>query len=415
MNTEKLQNYAKLIARSGLCIIPGQEVIVRTAPEQLDFIEMVVEECYRAGASKVTVEWRYDPVKKLAIQYETEESLGTVSASERKELSERVRKLPANVYLDSDDPDGLSGIDTVKWAKAQQMQYRIRKSYRDRMKNRYQWCVAAVPGRKWAKKVFPELSEAEAVEKLWETILTCGRANGPDPIQAWAEHNRHVADRCSWLNSLQLRRLIYKSELTGTDFTLGLMPQMRFMGGGDALETEEGRKHNVFFNANIPSEEVFTTPMKGAAEGVLVATRPLSYRGVLIENFSLTFKNGKVVEVHAEKNEETLRTMVSMDKGASMLGECALVPYDSPIRNSGILFYNTLLDENASCHMALGDGYSSCLYDAASYTPAQARKLGVNHSMIHEDFMIGAPDLSIIGITEDGKEIEIFRNGGWAE
>jgi len=415
MNIEKLQNYAKLIARSGLCIMPGQEVIVRTAPEQLDFVEMVVEECYRAGASRVTVEWRYDPVKKLAIQYETAETLGEVSIPERKKLSERVRKLPANVYLDSDDPDGLSGIDTEKWAKAQQMQFRIRKPYLDRMENRYQWCVAAVPGRKWAKKVFPELTEEAAVEKLWEAILTCGRADGPDPLQAWADHDRELMNRCDWLNSLRLRRLIYRSELTGTDFAVGLMPQMRFMGGADALETEEGKKQGIFFNANIPSEEVFTTPMKGQAEGILVATRPLSYRGVLIENFSVAFKNGKVSEVHAEKNEETLRTMVSMDKGASMLGECALVPYDSPIRNSGILFYNTLLDENASCHMALGDGYSSCLYDAASYTPAQARALGVNQSMIHEDFMIGAPDLSITGITEDGKEIAIFRNGGWAE
>lgn len=414
MDKIKLQKYAELIARSGLAVMPGQEVIVRTAPEQLEFVEMVVEECYRAGASKVTVEWRYDPFSRLAVKYQDVDTLGRVEMWERKQLSERCERLPANVYLDSDDPDGLSGIDTEKWAKAQQMRFRIRKPYLDRMENRYQWCVAAVPGRKWAEKVFPGIPAEEAVEKLWEAILACGRADGSDPIEAWKKHNDNLKRRCDWLNSLRLRRLNYRSELTGTDFTVGLMPQMRFMGGADALETEEGIRNNIFFNANIPSEEVFTTPLKGDADGLLVATRPLSYRGVLIENFSIRFRKGKVVEVHAEKNEDTLKTMVSMDRGASMLGECALVPYHSPIRDSGILFYSTLLDENASCHMALGDGYSSCLYDAASYTPAQARKLGVNQSMIHEDFMIGSPDLSVTGITEEGKEVRIFTDGNWA-
>lgn len=415
MDLLQLRKYAELIARSGLNIMPGQEVIVRTAPEQLDFLEMVVEECYLAGASKVTVEWRYDPVSRLAIKYQSDDVLGSVEDWEKTQLSGRVKKLPANVYLDSDDPDGLSGIDTDKWAKAQQARFKIRKGYLDRMENRYQWCVAAVPGKKWARKVFPELPEEEAVEKLWEAILRCARADGPSPLSAWEEHNRNLAARCARLNSLKLRRLIYKSELSGTDFSVGLMPQMRFMGGADALETPEGISKGVFFNANLPSEEIFTTPRKGDAEGVLVATRPLSYRGVLIENFWIRFKSGKVSEVHAEKNEETLRVMVSMDKGASMLGECALVPYHSPIRDSGILFYNTLLDENASCHMALGDGYSSCLENASSYTPAQARKLGVNQSMIHEDFMIGTPDLSVTGITADGTEVPIFVNGDWAE
>lgn len=415
MDGEKLRKYAELIARSGLNIMPGQEVIVRTAPEQTDFLEMVVEECYKAGASKVTVEWRSDALTRLGIRYQSPDVLGRVEPWEKMQLSERVKKLPANVYLDSDDPDGLAGIDSDKWAKAQQERFRIRKTYLDRMENRYQWCVAAVPGRKWAQKVFPELPADEAVEKLWEAILKCGRADGPDPLAAWEEHNRKLAARCAWLNSLKLRRLEYRSEQSGTDFSVGLLPQMRFMGGADALETPEGKKNGIFFNANIPSEEVFTTPEKGKAEGVLVATRPLSYRGVLIENFRICFRNGKVSEVHAEKNEETLRLMVAMDKGASMLGECALVPYHSPIRESGILFYNTLLDENASCHMALGDGYSSCLENASSYTPAQARKLGVNHSMIHEDFMIGTPDLSVTGITEDGRKIPVFINGNWAD
>lgn len=413
MEKERLRTYARLIAVKGICVMPGQEVIIRTAPEQLDFLEAVAEECYLAGAGKVTVEWRSDALTRLDIKYQTPETLGRVEAWEEARLQHRLDVLPANIYLDSDDPDGLAGVDQAKWAAARQERFKITRPYSDKMENRYQWCVAAVPGVKWARKIFPGLSDEEAVEKLWEAILDCARVD-EDPVAAWDRHNAELGDRCKWLNSLHLSRLKYKSASTGTDFEVGLMPQMRFMGGADALETPAGLENHVFYNANIPSEEVFTTPMKGDAEGILYATRPLAYRGVLIEDFSVRFEKGRVVEVHAGKNEEALKLMVSMDEGASMLGECALVPYHSPIRESGIMFYNTLLDENAACHMALGDGYSSCLEDAASYTPEEARALGVNFSMIHEDFMIGSADLSIIGITDEGDEIPIFINGDWA-
>ena len=335
--------------------------------------------------------------------------LGRVEPWEEQRLKEKSEKLPANIYLDSDDPDGLAGIDQDKWAKAQQARYKVTKPYRDAMENKYQWCVAAVPGVKWARKVFPGLDDETAVEKLWEAILKCSRAD-EDPMEAWRAHNARLKARCEWLNSLKLRRLVYKSEMSGTDFNVGLIPQMLFMGGAEGLPDS-----GVLYDANIPSEEVFTTPMKGDVEGLAVATRPLSYRGVLIENFSVRFEKGRAVEVHAEKNEEALRLMIAMDDGASMLGECALVPYNSPIRESGILFYNTLFDENASCHLALGDGYSSCLEDFEKYTLEETRALGVNESMIHEDFMIGTPDLCITGITEDGREVPIFVNGDWAD
>ena len=413
MKSEKLWAYAHLIAVMGINVMPGQEVIVRTAPEQLDFVEMVVEECYLAGASKVTCEWRYDPITCLGIQYQSDEVLGNVEKWEEERWKEKTEKLPANIYLESDDPDGFALVDQEKWAKAQQSRYKVVKPYRDAMENRYQWCVAAVPGRKWAKKVFPGCPEDEAVEKLWEAILKCSRAYD-DPMGEWEKHDENLRRQCEKLNALRLRRLKYRSEKTGTDFQVGLMPQMRFLGGADKLETPEGLKNNIRYNANIPSEEVFTTPMKGDAEGIVFSTRPLSYRGVLIENFSIRFENGRAAEVHAEKNEEALKLMISMDEGAAQLGECALVPYTSPIRESGILFYSTLFDENASCHLALGDGYSICLENAADYTPEQARALGVNESMIHEDFMIGSDDLSIVGITEDGKEIQIFEKGEWA-
>lgn len=409
MDKNKLRSYAELIARLGVNVQPGQEVIIRSEPEQMEFLEMLTEQCYLAGASKVTVEWRCQALQKLDIKYQSDEVLGRVEPWEEQRLKEKSEKLPANIYLDSDDPDGLAGIDQDKWAKAQQARYKVTKPYRDAMENKYQWCVAAVPGVKWARKVFPRLDDETAMEKLWEAILKCSRAD-EDPMEAWRAHNARLKARCEWLNSLKLRRLVYKSEMSGTDFNVGLIPQMLFMGGAEGLPDS-----GVFYDANIPSEEVFTTPMKGDVEGLAVATRPLSYRGVLIENFSVRFEKGRAVEVHAEKNEEALRLMIAMDDGASMLGECALVPYNSPIRESGILFYNTLFDENASCHLALGDGYSSCLEDFEKYTLEETRALGVNESMIHEDFMIGTPDLCITGITEDGREVPIFVNGDWAD
>lgn len=409
MDKNKLRSYAELIARLGVNVQPGQEVIIRSEPEQMEFLEMLTEQCYLAGASKVTIEWRCQALQKLDIKYQSDEVLGRVEPWEEQRLKEKSEKLPANIYLDSDDPDGLAGIDQDKWAKAQQARYKVTKPYRDAMENKYQWCVAAVPGVKWARKVFPGLDDEAAVEKLWEAILKCSRAD-EDPMEAWRAHNARLKARCEWLNSLKLRRLVYKSEMSGTDFNVGLIPQMLFMGGAEGLPDS-----GVLYDANIPSEEVFTTPMKGDVEGLAVATRPLSYRGVLIENFSVRFEKGRAVEVHAEKNEEALRLMIAMDDGASMLGECALVPYNSPIRESGILFYNTLFDENASCHLALGDGYSSCLEDFEKYTLEETRALGVNESMIHEDFMIGTPDLCITGITEDGREVPIFVNGDWAD
>ncbi len=409
MDKNKLRSYAELIARLGVNVQPGQEVIIRSEPEQMELLEMLTEQCYLAGASKVTVEWRCQALQKLDIKYQSDEVLGRVEPWEEQRLKEKSEKLPANIYLDSDDPDGLTGIDQDKWAKAQQARYKVTKPYRDAMENKYQWCVAAVPGVKWARKVFPGLDDEAAVEKLWEAILKCSRAD-ENPMEAWRAHNARLKARCEWLNSLKLRRLVYKSEMSGTDFNVGLIPQMLFMGGAEGLPDS-----GVLYDANIPSEEVFTTPMKGDVEGLAVATRPLSYRGVLIENFSVRFEKGRAVEVHAEKNEEALRLMIAMDDGASMLGECALVPYNSPIRESGILFYNTLFDENASCHLALGDGYSSCLEDFEKYTLEETRALGVNESMIHEDFMIGTPDLCITGITEDGREVPIFVNGDWAD
>lgn len=407
MDREVLKNYAELIARKGVNIKTGQQVVIRTEPEQVEFVEMLVEQCYLAGASKVYIEWRFTPALRLDIAYQPEDILSRVEPWEESRLEQRCELLPANIYLDSEDPDAFEGIDQGKWARAQQKRFEITKKYRDIMENRYQWCVAAVPGKKWAAKVFPECTESEAVERLWQAIIFCARADS-NPMEQWDRHNKELHGYCEKLNSLALRRLHYFSRSSGTDFTVGLIPQMRFMGGAEFLP--DGITQ---FNANIPSEEIFTTPMKGDAEGIVYSTRPLCYRGVTIENFSLRFEKGKVVEFHAEKNENALKEMLSMDEGASMLGECAFVPYSGLIGQSGILFRNTLFDENASCHLALGAGYSSCLENFSDYTPEQARALGVNDSMIHEDFMIGTADLCITGITAGGETVRIFSDGEW--
>lgn len=402
-----MQKYAKLIARKGINVKKGQEVIVSASLDQPEFVKMVVEECYRAGASKVTVEWSFQPITKLHYRYRSLKTLSTFEKWEIEKLEHKCETLPATIYIESDDPDGLKGIDQTKVSKASQAKYPIIKPYHDKMDNKYQWCIAAVPGEAWAKKVFPGERTSKAVEKLWNAILYTSRADGDDPVKAWEEHNADLKTRFEYLNSLGIESLHYTAS-NGTDFTVGLIPDALFMGGSEL--TLDGRE----FNPNIPSEEVFTSPMKGNAEGIVYATRPLSYRGELIENFSVRFEGGKAVEVHAEKGEDLLKQMISMDENAAYLGECALVPFDSPIRNSEITFYNTLFDENACCHLAFGRGFENCIKDFDKYTLEECRQKGINDSLIHVDFMIGSEDLNITAHTRDGKVVAIFKDGNWA-
>ena len=275
------------------------------------------------------------------------------------------------------------------------------------MENRHQWCIAAVPGKAWAKKVFPNLPERKAVEEMWKVILHTARADGRSPIAAWKEHNADLDARCKYLNELGLQYLEIKSG-NGTNLKVELNEDGLFAGGKE--KTLKGR----IFNPNIPTEEVFTSPKAGAAEGIVYSTKPLSYMGELIENFSVRFENGKVTEVKAEKGEELLKHMVSMDEGAGKLGEVALIPYDSPINESGVLFYNTLFDENASCHLALGHGFNECLKGYEKYTDEECKQHGINDSMIHVDFMIGARDTAIVGIKKNGEKVQIFKDGTWA-
>ena len=409
MKKSILRKYAKLIAAEGGNVQKGQDVMIYASVEQPEFAKMVAEECYRLGARRVRMEWEYQPMAKLNMKACSLTTLSEVEEFEKAKLQYRVDKLPVMIYLESDDPDGLKGINQVKNSKASQARYKVIKPYLDAMENKYQWCIAGVPGATWAKKVFPGESRGRAMEKLWEKILMTARVTEDgDPVDAWNKHNSDLADRCKYLNDLGIETLEYRSS-NGTDFRVGMIEDALFMGGA-----EEALGSGIVFNPNIPTEEVFISPKKGIAEGVVYSSKPLSYRGELIENFSVRFENGKAVEVHAERNEDLLREMISMDEGAAYLGECALVPFESPVNEAGVLFYNTLFDENAVCHLALGHGFTNVIKDFDKYTLAECYEKGINDSMIHVDFMIGTRDLSIVGVTRDGKRVQIFENGTWA-
>ncbi len=407
MRKTQLRRYAKLLARVGLNIKKGQTVFIAAALDQPEFITTVVEECYKAGASEVHVEWSHQPVEKLNSSYRTLESLSVMSPWVKAKWEFKAKNYSCRLWIESEDPDGMNGVDQEKMSKVRQAMFPQVKPFRQAMENRHQWCIAAVPGKAWAKKVFPDLSEGKAVEAMWKSILAASRADGKNPVRAWKEHNADLAARCDYLNRLGLQYLQYTSS-NGTDFKVELLPDSVFAGGSE--KTLKGR----VFNPNIPTEEVFTSPKAGAAEGIVYSSKPLSYMGQLIDDFSLRFKDGKVVEAKAAQGEELLKKMVSMDEGAGMLGECALIPYASPISQSGVLYYNTLFDENASCHFALGYGFNECLKGFEKLTDEECKARGINDSMIHVDFMIGTKDMDIVGITRTGEKVQIFKNGNWA-
>ena len=406
MQKTRLRSYAKLIARMGCNVQKGQDVFLTADLDQPEFVVMVTDELYKAGARKVFVEFDHQPLAKYHVRHRSIRSLTAVESFEEAKLQYMAEKKPVRLFLISEDPDGLKGMNIEKMTKGQQGRYPIVKPYRDAIEGKHQWCIAAVPGAAWAKKVFPGQPRGRAMELLWEAILTTARVDA-DPIAAWEAHNKDLYDRCAYLNSLGIETLEYKAS-NGTDLRVGMIPQARFCGGGEA--TDKG----VFFNPNIPTEECFISPMRGEAEGIVYSSKPLSYQGQLIDNFWFRFAEGKIVEAHAEQNDELLQKMINMDEGARYLGECALVPYDSPINETGLLFYNTLFDENACCHLAIGMGYADTIEDHHNKTLEECRALGINDSMIHEDFMIGTPDLEITAHCADGRKVPIFRDGTWA-
>ena len=401
------KKYARLIARVGVNIKKGQPVRIYCEADQHEFITILVAECYKAGASRVEVDWAFQAVTKLNYKHRSLKSLSEVPAWQEERLKLMVEEVPCRIYIESEDPYGLAGVNREKMQKSQMARYKITKKYSDALENKDQWCIAAVPSYAWAKRVFPNETKNKAYNMLWDAILeTVCVTKDNDPEEAWRNHNANLKKRTAYLNDKKFDYLHYKSA-NGTDFKAWLIPESHWCGGGET--TLSGN----FFNPNMPTQEVFISPKKGLAEGKVVSTKPLSWQSQIIDDFYIVFKDGKAVEWDAKVGKDLLDKMLYMDEGAKYLGELALIPHDSPIANTGILFYNTLFDENASCHVALGRGFCDTIDGFEEKSLEECQALGVNDSMIHVDFMIGAPDLEITGY-KDGVAYPIFKNGNWA-
>lgn len=407
---ELLQAYARLIVRSGANVQEGQTVLLFIAVDQAEFAALVTEECYRAGAKKVNVEWQSDSISRLHYQYADQDVLAEVLPWEEAKAKQMTQDLPCRIFIESEDPDALAGIPPEKLSYVSRGRASVLKPYRDAIDGIHQWTIAAIPSEKWAQKCFPAETTEKAMEKLWDAVLATVRIDGVhDPVAKWKTHTDFLSEKAAWLNAQGFRYLRYHSE-NGTDFTVELIPGAHWEGAA-TVNSRNGAR----YIPNMPTEEIFTSPLAGSCEGTLVATKPLSWNSQLIENFSITFQNGRAVSCKAEKGQELLEKMIRMDECADMLGEVALVPKESPVNRCGFLFYETLFDENACCHVALGAGFKEVLPDGDSLTTAEAQARGVNDSIIHVDFMVGSDDLSIDGIRPDGSSVPIFRNGTWAE
>ncbi len=409
MNKTILRKYAKLAVKMGVNIKKGQGCIISVAVDQHEFALMVQDEAYKAGAKWVRIEWTCLASAKLKYRHESATTLSKVAKWEEEKAQYDVDNLPAFIRIESDDPDGLKGVNAEKMQKVNIARMGVLKKYRDAKEDKFQWSIIAVPSVKWAKKVFPGVRGSVAVEKLWEAILDTVRVSKDnDPVAEWDAHNNNLQDKCKKLTELELDYLHYTNGV-GTDFKVWLIENTRWMGGGEYLLDGE-----TFYNPNMPTEEVFISPMKGKAEGTVVSTKPLSYQGRLINNFSITFENGKAVSWKAEEGADVLDKMITTDEGAAMLGEVALIPHNSPISNSNILYYNTLFDENASCHLAIGRGFGANLIGYENMSLEEQKEKGINDSLIHVDFMIGSADMSIVGYKKDGTAVQIFKDGNWA-
>lgn len=406
MKKTELRKYARLIVRDGIRVQKGQPVVITATLEQPDFTAMVVEECYKAGASRVEVRWNYEPITRLHHKYQSEEELANVPEWQIARAAYEAETLPCRLNLRSTDPDGAKGYDPSRSLIRSRALSKATRVYREKKAGKDQWSVVGVPNKAWAKKLFPHLRPNAAVEELWKLILQVSRC-GEDPEGEWRAHNANLDAKCDKLNSFRLRKIRMYAD-NGTDLVLGLIPQSQFINAQNT--TPEGLR----YNADIPTEECYITPNKWETEGIVYGALPWCWNGVVIENYWLRFCGGKVVDCGAEKYGDVLKKMIETDEGAAYLGELALVPWESPVNQTGILFYDTLFDENARCHLAMGRGFNVTIRDFGQYTAQQFRDMGVNESVIHQDFMVGTEDMNIDGITEDGQIVPIFRNGTWA-
>ncbi|MBI4857361.1 MAG: aminopeptidase [Acetobacterium woodii] len=407
-NVEKQKAYARLIVRTGANVQQDQLTVVNCSVENFEFGRMIVGEAYKAGAKDVIVFWNDAKTSRLRFDNVSLDVLGNIPNWLAESRNYYAENKAAVISIVGNDPEAYKGVASEKLQTSSKASAKAFEPYYKKMMNsEFQWCVAAVPEAKWARKVFPELYEEEAMAKLWEAIFDAVRISEDDAVKAWNDHKAFLAKKCRILNDAHFDAMRYRNSI-GTDFTVGLQKDHIWEGGGELTPDQ------IYFFANMPTEEIFTAPDCNRAEGTLVSSLPLSYQGNLIENFSLTFHDGKVTDFHADKGEEYLKILIETDAGSRSLGEIALVPFDSPISNTGILFYDTLFDENASCHFALGECYPTTIKGGGEMSKEELIAAGGNQSDTHVDFMIGTSDLEIIGITKDGQEIPVFKNGNWA-
>ncbi len=407
MNKDYLEKYARLIVKTGVNIQDNQILVINSPVECAEFTRMVSEIAYREGARDVVVSWNDEKLSKIKY-INGKEDIFDEFPEWRKELyNSYAENGAAFLSISASDPELMKDVDQTRIARANKASSLALADYRSRMmSDKNVWCVVSIPTKSWAKKVFPELSEEEAVEKLWSSIFKAVRADREDPVKAWVDHVNNFKRSMDFLNKNNFKYLKYKNEL-GTDLSIELPKGHIWLGGSST--SPEGTE----FAANIPTEEVFTLPLRTGINGKVFSSKPLNYNGNLIDNFVITFKEGRIVEFTAEKGYETLKSLIETDEGSHYLGEVALVPFDSPISNSNILYYNTLFDENASCHLAIGEAYPICIKGNENMSKEELKNAGVNYSLKHVDFMVGTKELDIIGITEEGKKVEIFKNGNF--
>ena len=407
---ELYSSLARLAVRHGVNVQKGQPLVIRADVRDREFAELCAREAYEAGASRVSVDWKDQKLTRMDYEYQSAETLSDIGMWIHDREAERHAKGACYLSVISDAPGYLKGTDPEKRSAFQRAYAeRMDDLQKYTMNNEGQWCVVGVPSEDWAAAVFPDLSREEAFRKLEEALFDVSRVrSGADPIEEWHEHDRELIAHAKALNRCQFESLHFTSSL-GTDLTVGLVSDHIWVGGGGT--TPQG----VYFDPNIPTEEIFCMPHSEKVNGVVYASKPLAWNGTLIENFHLVFKDGRVTEVYAEKEEEALKQLVGFDEGSSHLGEVALVPYDSPVSRSGILFLNTLYDENAACHLALGSCYPENISGGLTMNDDELKAAGGNVSRQHVDFMFGTSDLCADGIMSDGTAVPVFRNGNFTK
>lgn len=403
-----LNDYAKLCVKVGINLQMGQPLVINAPIEGAEFVRLVAKQAYEAGAKEVHVNWNDDSLTQMKYENSPMEVFENYPKWYADGLESYAEDGAGFLSISAQDPELLKLIDPKKIAANNKSSSIALKKFREyTMNDINSWCVVSIPTKGWAKRVFPDVSEDLAVEKLWEAIFNATRMDLADPVKAWSEHIDTLIQKSTFLNSKDFKSLHYTTS-NGTDLVVELPNNHIWVSGGG------NNSKGTYFVANMPTEEVFTMPLKTGVNGVIYSTKPLNYGGKLIDDFKLTFKDGKVVDFEAKIGEEVLKDLLDIDEGAKYLGEVALVPYESPISNSNIIFMNTLFDENASCHFAFGKAYPTNIKGGENMTDEELELAGVNNSLTHVDFMVGSKDMSIIGETKDGQKIQIFRNGNWA-